>query len=104
MKEKTSLARKQERQSDLGMVKRFDIELFIIHPTLDPKRISAELGLEAKVAQRVGDQRRTPAGRPLAGTYEDTRWRHSRRFETSGQHFVDGVLGLIADVETRKAF
>lgn len=86
------------------MAKRFDIELLIIHPTMDPAHIDDELNLKAKVVQRVGDPRTAPRGRPLEGTYRDTRWRHSRRFETSGQHFVDGVMELVADIEERKAF
>ena len=45
---------------DEGLPRRVDFELFIIHPTMDPADISAALGLEADVAHRVGDQRKTP--------------------------------------------
>jgi hypothetical protein len=47
--------------------KRFDVELFIVHPALDPAEIAAELGLEAKFSHRIGDQRKTPKGRAVAG-------------------------------------
>jgi len=50
---------------DEGPAKRFHVELFIVHPTLDPAEISTALGLEAHFAQRVGDPRKTPKGRPL---------------------------------------
>src|SRR5437764_1217618 len=36
-------------------------------------------------SRRVGDQRKTPKGDLLSGFYKDTRWRHTRRFETSEQ-------------------
>ena len=84
--------------------KRFDVELFIVHPTLDPREIGAALGLEASFSCRVGDQRKTPKGRPLPSVYRDTRWRHSRRHETSGQWFADKVAELIDHIEPRKAF
>ena len=51
-----------ETDSDATASKRFDVELFIIHPTLDPKEIDAELGLDAEIAHGVGDQRKTPKG------------------------------------------
>jgi hypothetical protein len=86
------------------MTKRFDVELFIVHPTLDPLEISAALGLEAQFSSRVGDQRKTPEGQPLSGVYRDTRWRHSRRHETSDQWFANDIAALIDDVERRKAF
>ncbi|MBI2740178.1 MAG: DUF4279 domain-containing protein [Rhodospirillales bacterium] len=86
------------------MTKRFDIDLFIIHPTLDPASIGKTLGLDAKVVHRVGDQRRAPSGRLLEGTYRDTRWRHRRHFKTSGQHFGDKIVDLLADIEPSKAF
>ena len=98
------MARNLLTDPDLAVAKRFDIDLFIIHPTLDPARIGEALGLAAKVVQRVGDRRRTPSGRLLEGVYRDTRWRHRRRFETSGQHFAEKIIELLADIETSKAF
>jgi len=51
--------------------KRFDVELFIVHPTLDPSKISAGLRLDANLSHRVGDQRKTLKGTPLPGTHRD---------------------------------
>ena len=90
--------------SELVVTKRFDIDLFIIHPILDPSRIAETLGLNAKIVHRVGDQRRTPSGRVLEGTYRDTRWRHSRRFETHGQHFAERIMELLVEIEVHKSF
>jgi Domain of unknown function (DUF4279) len=84
--------------------KMFDVELFIVHPTLDPAEISAGLGLDAERTHRVGDQRKTPKGMLLPGTYPDTRWRHSRRYETSDQWFAGRVAELIDCIEPHRAF
>ena len=84
--------------------KRFDIELFIVHPTIDPSELTRTLGLEAHFVHRVGDQRKTPKDTLLPGTYRDTRWRHCRQYETHGQWFADEVAKLIDDLEPHKAF
>src|SRR5215467_1791975 len=59
----------EEITDNHGPVRRFDVELFIVHPTLDPADISAALGMEAHSAHRVGDPRKTPKGTPLSGNY-----------------------------------
>jgi len=87
-----------------GPAKRFHVELFIVHPTLDPAEISTALGLEAHFAQRVGDPRKTPNGEPLAGNYRDTRWRHCVERSTTGQWFAAEVTSLLDRLEPHKAF
>ena len=89
---------------DDGPAKRFHVELFIVHPTLDPAEISTALGLEAHFAQRVGDPRKTPNGEPLAGNYRDTRWRHCVERSTTGQWFAAEVTSLLDRLEPHKAF
>jgi hypothetical protein len=84
--------------------KRFDVELFIVHPTLNPVEIGTALGLDAKFSHRVGDQRKTPKGTPLPGTYHDTRWRYCRRHKTSNQCFAGKIAELIDRIEPHKAF
>jgi hypothetical protein len=83
---------------------RYDVELFIMHPTLTPAEIGAALGMRAKWPHRVGDQRKTPAGTELPGKYRDTRWRYSRRYRTTGQWFAHKVAALLDRIEPRKAF
>jgi hypothetical protein len=92
------------RFEDEGPAKRFHIELFIVHPTLDPTEISTALGLEAHFAQRVGDPRKTPQGRPLAGNYKETRWRHCIERSTKDQWFAAEVTSLLDRLEPHKAF
>jgi hypothetical protein len=82
----------------------FDVELLIVHPTLDPAEISTALGLDAKFAHRVGTPRKTPKGTPLSGTYQDTRWRYSRRHEIPDQWFAGKIAELIDCIEPHKTF
>lgn len=97
---------KEDDETDVeaNTSKRFDVELLIVHPTLDPVEISTALGLDAKFAHRVGDQRKAPKGALLAGTYQDTRWRYSRRHETPDQWFAGKIAELIDCIEPHKAF
>jgi len=83
--------------------RRFDVQLFIVHPTLDPDEISRILGLEAHFSHRVGDRRRTPK-QLLSGTYPDTRWRHCIRYTVTEQHFAAEVIGFVERLEAHKEF
>jgi hypothetical protein len=87
-----------------GLPRRVDVELFILHPTLAPAEISAELGLEAQIAHRADDPRKTPKGALLEGRYKDTRWRHSIRYELRDQWFADKITMLIDRLLPHKAF
>src|ERR1700676_944383 len=55
-------------------------------------------------AHSVGDKRKTPGGTLLPGTCPDTRWRHSRRYETPDQWFVGKVAELIDCIEPHRDF
>jgi Domain of unknown function (DUF4279) len=97
----------QQRRSDFGeggTPRRFDLELFIVHPTLNPAEISAALGLEARRAHRVGDRRKTPKGTLLPGNYPDTRWRHCVRCSVTDQWYAAEVTRLVDSLEPHKAF
>jgi hypothetical protein len=84
--------------------KQFEVELFIVHPTLRPSEITASIGLRPKITHRVGDRRKTPKRTMLKGTYPDTRWRYSRRYRTKHQLFASKVDELIGRLTKRKAF
>jgi hypothetical protein len=92
------------RFEDEASVKRFHVELFIVHPTLAPTEISTILNLEAHSAHRVGDPRKTPKGRPLAGNYSDTRWRHCVECSTTDQWFAAEVKTFLDRIEPHKTF
>src|SRR5262247_643385 len=93
-------------QSDLedGLRRRFDVELLVVHPTIDPLEISAALGLDASNMHRVGERRITVRGTPLEGTYRDSRWRHSIRHEVKDQFFADKVQDLVNRLVPHKKF
>jgi molybdopterin synthase catalytic subunit len=93
-----------ETASTEGSPRRFSVTLLIWHPTIDPAKITAELGLEAHFAHRVGQPRMTPKGTPLPGNYRDTRWSHIARYEVTDQLFADTVTALIGRLKPRKAF
>jgi hypothetical protein len=56
---------KEHNETDAKAIRRSgsDLELFIVHPTMDPVEISTAPGLDAEFAHRVGDQRRPQKGR-----------------------------------------
>jgi hypothetical protein len=83
---------------------RFDVELFIVHPTIDPSEITIALGLEPKVSHRAGDRRVTPKGILLEGNHPDTRWRYCARYTVTNQWFADKVESLVAHLLPHKAF
>jgi hypothetical protein len=89
---------------DEPCLRRVDVELFIVHPTMSPVEITAALGLEPLFAHRVGDQRKTPRGDMLTGRHQDTRWRHSRRYEVRDQLFGDKVTALVDTLLEHKGF
>lgn len=82
----------------------FDIELFIVHPSLDPADISRALGMEGHFSHRVGDQRQTPKGTLLSGAYPDTRWRHSIRHTVTEQWFASEVDSFVGKLEPHTEF
>ena len=48
--------------------------LKIWHPAISPEIITQELGIEPKNTCMVGEQRRTPKGNKLEGTYRESYW------------------------------
>lgn len=91
-------------QSDEGSLRRVDVELFIVHPTMSTAEITAALGLEAQFTHDVGHARKTPKGTPLPGQYRDTRWRHSIQYEIADQWFADKVTSFVERLAPHKAF
>jgi Domain of unknown function (DUF4279) len=84
--------------------RRFDVELFIVHPTMTPAEITTALGMQPKIVHGVGEPRRTPRGTSLPGNYPDTRWRFSLRYEVRDQWFAGPVAELVDRLMARKEF
>jgi hypothetical protein len=87
-----------------GPPRRFHVELFIVHPTMDPATISAALGLEAHKASRVGDPRTNRHGTALGGTYPDTRWRHSVEHRLAHQWYANEVAEFVDRLMVHQPF
>jgi hypothetical protein len=76
-----------------GTPRRFDVELFIVHPTLKSPEITTALGLEPKNVHTVGD-----------GGRKDTRWRFSTRYEVEDQWFAVRVTELVDRLALHEEF
>lgn len=87
-----------------GALRRVDVELLIVHPTMSTTEITAALGLEAQFSHDVGHARKTPKGTPLSGQYRDTRWRHKIQYEIADQWFADKVASFVQTLAPQKAF
>lgn len=87
-----------------GEAQRFNVQLLIVHPTIDPAEITATLGLQPIIVHRAGTSRMTPAGTSLPGRYPDTRWRYSIRHEVKGQWFRREMAALLDRLDPHKTF
>ena len=76
----------------------FKVSLGIRHPTIDPGDISRALSLSPSRQSKVGDQRVTPTGTRLEGTYQFSSWGHE--FDSSGvadlTEFLPSVIDRLA--------
>lgn len=82
----------------------FKIDLFIIHPSLDPQIIGAALGLDGHHAHPVGAERRAPNGTLTGGRYPDTRWRHCAWFELPSQHYTKALSHFLSALKPHRDF
>ena len=83
---------------------RFNVALFIVHPDMAPEIISSELGLVATMAWQAGELRKAPSGELTNGTYADSRWRYTVRYDVVEQHFVDKIALMVEALQPHKAF
>jgi hypothetical protein len=81
--------------------RRFDLELWIVHPTMHPNEISRALNLVAQITHTVGEPRMTPNGKRLPGVYPDTRWRHTKRCTVEDQWFADELARFVENLKSR---
>jgi uncharacterized protein DUF4279 len=98
------MTQQETTNSEEEAPRQLHVELFIVHPTLDPAEISAALALEAQIAHRVGDRRKTPKGTLLPGNYPDTRWRYSVQYSAKDRWFAKEITTLVDRLEPYKAF
>jgi hypothetical protein len=82
--------------------RRFDVELFVSHPTLSADDISSMLGLEAHFAHSVGESIITSKRVDFPSVYHDTRWRHSTRCVIEDQWFGVHVKNFVEKLRSRR--
>lgn len=90
--------------SEGGSRRRFEVQLFIKHPSIDPAQVTATLGLKPKIQSRVGEARKTPKGMPLPGVYSDTSWRYCERHHVAKQWFASRIDELVDRLLPHKTF
>ena len=73
----------------------FQMTLAIRHPSIDPNDISRALSLSPSRQTRVGQQRVTPTGELLKGTYQFSSWGHA--FDTSTVTDLTDLLPSVID-------
>ena len=93
-----------EHESGVAGLRRFYLQLSIVHPAIDPADITNGLELECRYRHRASAPRMTPKGTPLGGEYPDTRWRHSVLHAVNDQAFADKIEELMVHLESKKAF
>ncbi len=91
-------------EAKCGCERRLDVQLFIVHPTIDPADIEKTLGIIASHSHRRGDNRVTPKGNVLSGTYRDTRWRYSERYIICNQWFANKVETFLNTLKPHQEF
>ncbi|MFM9939058.1 MAG: DUF4279 domain-containing protein [Hyphomicrobiaceae bacterium] len=72
--EKTGHAANDKRRAKAPDKERARARLLISHPSKDPASITEALGLLPTRVWKFGDSRTTPDGKPLPGTYSETKW------------------------------
>ena len=82
---------------------KFAIGLMIKHPTMDPARISMELGLQPWHSWKAGEPRVTPVGKRLPGVNPTSYW-VSREEVTGKRLFFENVLELVSRLEPSSQF
>jgi hypothetical protein len=80
---------------EIGSPRRFEVQLFIVHPTLDPDEITAALGLEPKNVHKTGEYQVFASGVRSKLANRDARWRYSVRYEVEDQWFAAKVTDLV---------
>ena len=87
-----------------GTLRRFDIDLLVIHPTLPPEAITAAMRWRPHVVHPAGAARRAPNGVALPGHYRDTRWRYEWCYVTREQWFTFALDAAAQALEKRALF
>jgi hypothetical protein len=72
--------------------------LRVSHPSIDPEEISEGFGLAPRHSSRAGEERKTPKGQSLSGTYNTSYWMTELTGDESGN---GDLLGALRDIANR---
>lgn len=79
--------------------------LRVYHPSIDPREISAELGLPPVSCDFVGEPRITHGGKVLKGVHKESYWRTSLAGDESGRDdLAAGLRDICARLEPYRFF
>jgi Domain of unknown function (DUF4279) len=84
----------------------YSISFRFRHPSMDPAEISRELGIEPRRMWKAGEQRATPAGRPLAGVYPHSYWctKLCSLVDADDELLPEALVRLLDEFRVRKPF
>jgi hypothetical protein len=71
--------------------------LRVFHPSIDPEEISEGFGLAPRHSRRAGEERKTPKGQSLSGTYNTSYWMTELTGDESGRGDLTTALRDIAN-------
>ena len=86
---------------------RYGISLRVFHPTIDPDKISRELGLKPFRCWKAGEPRTTPIGTPLKGNWAESYWCSKQLIRGAlprGQTLPAAISKLLDRLEPYKTF
>jgi len=84
--------------------RRFKVVLLIAHPTIDPGRISNELGLKPYASFRKGHSATTPTGYVLPHLPQESRWNHIYKFNGRKHGLATSIEQLLDSLASHRSF
>jgi hypothetical protein len=94
----------QKKASKRRPRRRFKVILLIVHPTIDPRRISNELGLKPYVSFRKGHPATAPSGHVLPHLPLESRWNHIYKFNGPKHALATSVERLLDSLASHRSF
>lgn len=86
----------------------YQIRLRIWHPSIDPKLITKNLGIQPHICAKVGQPRTTPKGNRLSGKYAESYWSgipfDCREYCSTDNQAEDALSGIVESLEPHSKF
>jgi hypothetical protein len=82
---------------------KYCVSLQIEHPNIDPNQLSINVAFQPETVHRVGDQRRTPKGQLLKGTYDVSYWTATLEL-FDGMEFAESLQMIVSMLRPHHTF